>query len=159
MESKYLSLEPHDQSRIMKVLQIIFGVTCIIVTFYYFIHVNGSDKSEFKLWIAIVFILLFGVYQIMAGLGKTKKYFLISAEGINYKQHSFLPAVKITAGKIDSVIFHPLSIIFQLKKGSRCRFRFGISYPEVIDPVKQNVIEFAKAHNIPLKIVEDEMQQ
>jgi hypothetical protein len=93
----------------------------------------------------------------MAGLGKTKKYFTISADEINYKQHSFLPGVKITAGKIDRITFHPLSIMFQLKKGSRYRFRFGISYPEIIEPVKQNVIEFAESHNISLEIIEDEM--
>ena len=157
MESKYLSLEPHDQPRIMKVLQIIFGIACIVVTFYYFIHRNGSDKSGIKLWIAIVFIFFFGVYQIMAGLGKTKKYFITSADGIKYKQHSFLPGVKITSAEIDRITFHPLSIIFLLKKGSRYRFRFGISYPEIIDPVKQHVIEFAESHDISLEIIEDEM--
>lgn len=157
MESKYLSLEPHDQHGIMKVLQIIFGAVCIIVSFYYFIYGSGSDKSGIKLWIAIFFLLLFGMYQIMAGLGKTRKYFITMHGGINYKQHSFLPGVKIAAGEIDKITFHPLSIVFQLKKGNRQRFRFGISYPEVIDPVKQNVIEFAESHNISLEIVEDEI--
>lgn len=155
MESKYLSLEPHDQPRIMKILQIIFGAICITVTFYYFIYGTGPVRSGIKLWIAAVFLLLFGIFQIMAGLGNTKKYFIASANGINYKQHSFLPGIKIKTEEIDRITFHPLSIIFQLKKGSRYRFRFGISYPEVIDPVKQTVIEFAESNNISLNIVED----
>ncbi|NLA49948.1 MAG: hypothetical protein GX876_10870 [Bacteroidales bacterium] len=157
MKSKYVSLEPHDQPRIMKVLQIIFGAICIIVFFYYLIYGTGSTRSGIKLWTAIVFLLFFGIYQIMAGLGKTKKYFIASADEIKYKQHSFLPCVKLTSVEIGRIIFHPLSIIFQLKKGSRYRFRFGISYPEVIDPVKQNVIEFAESHNISFEIADDEM--
>ena len=157
MEEKHLSLDPQDQPRIMKVFQLIFGVMCIIVAFYYFISGIDSDLSGITLWITIIFLLLFGIYQIMAGTGKTKKYFSISGDLISYKQHSFLPGTRIQSAEIEKIILHPLSIIFHLWKGKKYRFRFGISYPEIIDPVKQNVIDFAESFKIPFEVVEDEM--
>ncbi len=159
MEEKNINLDPHVQLRIVKTIKIIFGIICNIVACYYFISVIGSDKSRFSFWVAIAFLLLFGNYQIMAGAGKTNKYISISGDLISFKQHSFLPCRKIRSADIKRIFIHPLSIIFYLHNGKKFKFRFGLSYPEIIDPVKQNVIEYSGLMKIPLKIVEEELQE
>ena len=157
MKEKYFDLDPNNKTQAVRLLQITFGIFCFIATFYYFINgiIQGALKTS--LLTAILFLLLFGIYQIMSGLGKTKKYFRLSQNGITFKQHSVLPASDIQSDHIDKIELYPLSIKFFLKNRKKIKFRFGISYPEIIDPVKQEVIGFAEDHGIPWIEVPEEI--
>jgi hypothetical protein len=93
----------------------------------------------------------------MSGLGKTKKYFRLNQNSILFKQHSVLPITDLQSDKIDKIELYPLSIKFILKNSRKIKFRFGISYPEIIDPVKQEVIGFAEDHGIPWIEVPEEI--
>ena len=148
MKEKYFDLDPHDQLPAVKILQIIFGILCITATVYYILTGLISSTSNTTLWVAVVFLVFFGIYQILSGLGKTKKYFRLTQKNLTFKQHSVLPAIDIPADKIDKIELFPLSIKFILKTTRKIKFRFGISYPEIIDPVKQEVISFAENHGI-----------
>ncbi|HBE41793.1 MAG TPA: hypothetical protein DDW27_11430 [Bacteroidales bacterium] len=157
MKENYLSLDPHDQQGIMKILQVIFGIICIAVTLYYIITGIRSDQSRLTVWIGILFLLIFGIYLILSGLGKTKKYFRTRQNSISFKQHSVLPAVSLLASNIERIEIYPLSIKFFIKGRNKFIFRFGISYPEIIDPVKQEVIGFAGSKNIEIEIMDEEI--
>ena len=157
MKDKYFDLEPHDQLPAVKILQIIFGILCISATIYYILTGLISSTSNTTLWAAVAFLVLFGIYQIMSGLGKTKKYFRITQDSISFKQHSVLPVKYITSDKIDKIELFPLSIKFILKTSRKIKFRFGISYPEIIDPVKEEVIGFADDNGIPWIEVPEEI--
>ena len=148
MEGKKISLDPDSKTQFAKLLQIIFGIFCIIASIYFLISGYHPGTSIVTLLVAAVFLLLFGIYQIMAGLGKTQKYFLVKHSGISFKEHSILHVKEIPSDKIEKIELYPLSIKFLLKDSKKIRFRFGISYPEIIDPVKQEVIGFAGDHGI-----------
>lgn len=157
MKERHFSLDPQEQSRTMKILQLIFGIICILVTVYYLFAGILFNQSGISVWVAFSFLLLFGVYQIMAGFGKTKKYFAVSGNNITFKQHAILPAFTTGSGDISRIELFPLSINFQLKNKRNIRLRFGISYPEIIDPVKQEVIEFAGKNNIPFEVMDEDI--
>jgi len=157
MEGKKISLDPDSKTQFAKLLQIIFGIFCIIASIYFLISGYHPGTSIVTLLVAAVFLLLFGIYQIMAGLGKTQKYFLVKHSGISFKEHSILHVKEIPSDKIEKIELYPLSIKFLLKDSKKIRFRFGISYPEIIDPVKQEVIGFAEDHSIPWNEVPEEI--
>lgn len=157
MTDKYFSLDYHENPKLVKISQLVFGVICVAATLYYIISTLKAEQSTLAIWVAIVFLCLFGIYQIMAGLGKTQKYIKIARGRISFKQHSTFPVTGIESSGIEKIEFHPLSIIFYLKRGKRFKFRFGISYPEIIDPVKQEVISFANTNEIPFEVIEDEI--
>lgn len=157
MKEKYFDLDPDSKTQLVKVLQVIFGILCISATMYYLFSGIISGASKITLLTALLFLLFFGIYQIMSGLDKTKKYFRLTHNSISFKQHSVLPVTDIQTDKIDKIELYPLSIKFLLKNGKKIKFRFGISYPEIIDPVKQEVIGFADDHGIPWVEVPEEI--
>ncbi len=157
MKEKYFDLDPDNKTQLVKILQIIFGILCIAATLYYFFSGIISGTSKITLLTALLFLLFFGIYQIMSGLGKTKIYFRLTPNSISFKQHSVLPVTDIQSDNIDKLELYPLSIKFFLKNSKKIKFRFGISYPEIIDPVKQEVIGFADDHGIPWIEVPEEI--
>jgi len=157
MKEKYFDLDPDNKTQLVKILQIIFGILCIAATLYYFFSGIISGASKITLLTALLFLLFFGIYQIMSGLGRTKKYFRLTHNSISFKQHSVLPVTDIQSDNIDKLELYPLSIKFFLKNSKKIKFRFGISYPEIIDPVKQEVIGFAEDHSIPWIEVPEEI--
>ncbi len=157
MERKKIDLDPDSKTKFVKLLQIIFGIFCIIATMYFLISGRHPGTSITNLLVASIFLLLFGIYQIMSGFGKTGKYFLVTQSSISFKEHSLLPFKEIPSDKIEKIELYPLSIKFLLKDSKKIRFRFGISYPEIIDPVKQEVIGFAGDHGIPWIEVPEEI--
>ncbi len=157
MKEKYFNLDPDNKTQLVKILQVIFGILCIAATLYYLFSGIISGSSKIALLTALFFLLFFGIYQIMSGLDKTKKYFRLTHNSISFKQHSVLPVKDIQADMIDKLELYPLSIKFFLKNGKKIKFRFGISYPEIIDPVKQEVIGFAEDLGIPWTEVPEEI--
>lgn len=157
MEKKLFLLETQDPSRIMRIIQIIFGILCIGVAFFWLIYNFKSLKTDKTLWITIVFLTGFGFYQVMAGLGKTSKYIETSAEKIVLKQHSFLPKIDIKPVEIEKIELYPLSICFCLEKKKKFILRFGLTYTEIIEPVRKAVTEFAGLNNITYEIKREEL--
>jgi hypothetical protein len=157
MEKKFFLLEPHDNSRIMRIFQIILGILCIIVALFWLIFNFKTFKTDKTLWITVVFLMGFGFYQIMAGFGKTSKYIETGAEKIVLKQNSFLPMIELKPADIQRIEIFPLSICFQFKNGKKIVHRFGLTNTEIIVPVKESITEFAKLNKIPVEIMREEL--
>lgn len=157
MERKIFSLEPNISSRIVNIIQIIFGIFCVGIAIFWIIYNVRSQNASGTLWITTLFLTGFGVYQVMAGTGKTAKYIEISEEKIVLKQNSVLPRVEMIASDIEKTVIFPLSIVFFLKSKRKIIFRFGLSYTEIIDPVKQGINEFVTINNIPSEFKTEEL--
>ena len=157
MEKKYFLLEAKDNSRIAKAFQLILGILCILIALYWVVFNFSSLKSDSTLWITIVFLTGFGIYEILAGLGKTVKYIEITPENIILKQNSVLPHIALRNSGIDKIEIFPLSIALIMKNRKRDILRFGISNPEIIAPVKDAVVEFADLNNIPVEKMDEEI--
>jgi hypothetical protein len=157
MEKKLFFLEPGESSKFTKIFQIVLGTLCIIIAIYWMIFNLQLVKTESALWATIVFLVLFGVYELLAGTGRTRKYISAEPQEIVFKQNSILPPVRLKPADLEKIEMFPLSIAFLVKNRSRIMFRFGLSYPEIIEPVKNEVVEFAELNNIPLEIKEEDL--
>lgn len=155
MENKYFLLEPKENPRAVKIFQISLGVICIAIAIFWIVFNIKSLEADRTLWATIVFLVLFGIYEILAGLGKTARYIKTGPAGIIIKQHSVLPDVELISSEIERIELYPLSIKFLLKNRKKFLFRFGFSYPEIISPVKDEIVEFARSNKIPLEVINE----
>jgi len=157
MEKKLFFLELKESSGLTKIFQILLGVLCIIIAIYWLIFNIKSVKADGTLWITILFLVFFGIYQILAGTGRTRKYISTGPEKLVLKQNSVLPPVELNPADIEKIEMFPLSISFKIKNKSWIRFRFGLSYPEIIEPIKNEIVEFADLNTIPLEVKDEEL--
>lgn len=156
MEKKLFFLE-HENTRFTKVFQIILGILCFLIALYWLIFNFQAFKTESRLWITIVFLVLFGAWEILAGIGRTRKYISTEAGKIVLKQNSVLPPVEMKPADLEKIELFPLSISFKMKSRSSIIFRLGLSYPEIIEPVKDAIVEFAGLNSIPIEIKDEEL--
>ncbi len=157
MEKRYFLLEAKESSGITKFFQLALGVTCILIALFWIIFNFRSIKADNALWITILFLICFGSYEILAGLGRTVKFLQILPGSIILKQNSVLPQIEIKVTEIEKIEIFPLSIVFIGKNRNRNILRFGISYPELISPVKNAVTEFAGLNDIPVEMRGEEI--
>lgn len=157
MEKKIFFLEQHESTKFTRVFQVILGILCILIALYWLIFSFSMVKAGGSLWITIVFLVLFGIYQLLAGTGKTKKYITTEPGKIVLKQNSVLPPVVLKPADIEKIELYPLSINFRMKGRSSIRFRFGLSNTEIIEPVKTELGEFAGLNNIPVETKDEEL--
>jgi hypothetical protein len=157
MKEKIFLLDPYENPGVVRILRAILGVACIAIAVFWIIISFTSKKTEWTSWAASGFLILFGIYQIMAGLRKTAKYFKTGPDRIRFKQHSVFPSVEVIPDEISKIELFPLSIKFHRKSRGRIIFRFGLSYAGIIDPVKQEIIAFAEHNKILLEVVEEEL--
>jgi len=155
METFDLSPESRNRPAIIKFFQIFLGIISIITAIAWLFILLSKGDSGLSVWITILFLTAFGLYMILSGLGKDTRYIGLSDELIVLKQNTFLPPEKILINDLEKIIIHPLSIEFYAKGNKVSRLRFGISYPEIIGPVKRRIEDKAGQHSIAVEIVED----
>lgn len=157
METKYFSLSSNENNRLVKVIQIVFGIVCLAVAIFWLIFNIRSLKADGTLWITIIFLSGFGLYEIWAGLGRTTRFIEIGHDKIWLKKNSILPVIEIAADLIKDIEIFPLNIIFYMRQGKKTILRFGISYTDNIEPIKNGIIQFASDNNISLEIKIEEI--
>jgi len=151
MEKKHFPLEAKENSKFTRIFQIVFGILCIAIALYWAIFQFKSMEADPTMWITMVFLVGFGSYQIAAGFGKIKKFISIEADRIILKQNSFLPKIDIMPSDLERIEIFPLSICFCMTKKKKMILRFGLSYTEIINPVKDAVAEFANLNGIAVE--------
>jgi hypothetical protein len=156
MENKYFALGPSEQSRIVKIIRILFGLGCIAIAIFWVIFISRSVNTVRSLWITLVFLTGFGAYQIWAGLGHAIRFIEIGHNKIILKKNSFLPLRKIDASELRKIELFPLNLIFYPHNGKKTILRFGTVYADVIDPVKSEIEKFASDNNILFEIMSEE---
>jgi hypothetical protein len=109
------------------------------------------------LWITVVFLTGFGVYQIYAGAGRAKRFIEVDSEKIVLRKNSFLPRKEMAASEIKKIEIFPLNLIFYFHNGGKTVLRFGTAFTDIIDPVKVAVEQFAGFHNISLESIREEI--
>ena len=157
MEKKYFLLEPKEDSRIVRIFQIVFGIFCILIALFWLVYNIRSGKSDSSLWITLIFLIGFGAYQLLAGFGKTNKYIEVGREKIVMKQNSFLPMIQLKAADIKKIDLFPLNINFLLINKKKINLMFGMTYTDLINPVKEAIIEFAEINKILLEEKREEI--
>jgi hypothetical protein len=157
METKYFSLGTFENNKLVKIIRLIFGVVCIIIAINWIIFNIKSYKGAGTLWITIVFLTGFGFYQIWSGLGLAIRFIEIDRDKIILKKNSLLPGKELKAADIKKIEVFPLSLIIYLQPDRKTILRFGTTYIDNIDPIKNEIEQFASGNNIYLEIKKEEI--
>lgn len=157
MEKKYFSLETNENSKTVKLIQIVFGIICIILAIVWVFYSPDSFKNNGTLWVTIAFLAGFGIYQVLAGLGKTDCYIETGADSVVLKQNAFLPKIELKPENLTGLEIYPLSVQFLLKNNKKIIFRFGLTKSDIINPVKDELAEFATVNNLTLEEKKEEI--
>jgi hypothetical protein len=157
MEKKYFSLGTDENNKLVKIIRVVFGAVCIAIAIFWIVFNINSLKIDGNLLITILFLTGFGLYQILAGLGRTKIFIEIDSDHIRLKKNPVLPAVIIYNCDIEKIEIFPLNVVFFMKQKKKIRFRFGTTYHDINDNVKDEIISLAESNNIPLKFIEDKL--
>jgi hypothetical protein len=156
MPLKYFSLEITENNKLTQVFRILLGIVCLIVAafwIFYNIHLLDTDKI---LWVTIIFLLGFGLYQIWAAMGLAARFIEIGTGHVRLKSNAFLPATGLPGPQIVKIEIHPLNIIFYLSD-KRINLRLGTTYYEINEQIIDAIIGFAGENNIPFEIIEEKI--
>jgi len=155
MEKKHFSLGASEDNKLVKVVRIVFGIACIAMAAYWINFNINSLKTERALWVTIVFLIGFGLYQIWAGAGKAATFIEIGSNMVRLKKNAVLPPEELPVSEIEKIDIFPLSIIFRRKTGKNLLLRLGTVHYETNEKVVTEIISFAGSNNIPYELIEE----
>ena len=157
MDKKYFPLSSVENNRAVKIVQVAFGFVCIAVAVFWLIFNIRSMKTYGTLWITIIFLSAFGLYQIWVGLGRATRFIEISSDTIRLKKTAVFPTVVISASEIQKIEVFPFNLIFILKTGGKNVLRFSSTYHETNEKVKEEIFRFAEINFISIENVEEKL--
>lgn len=157
METRRYSLDTSENNRLTRIIRIVFGTLCIIVALFWSRFNFNSLKSDSALWITILLLATFGVYQIFSGLGKTSKYIEIGAVDLVIRNKPIFSPVRLSSVDIERIELFPLNIVFFLKSEKRLLLRFGTTYFETNEKIISEISSFAERNNIPVEVIEEKI--
>jgi hypothetical protein len=157
MESKIFSLATIEKSKILRIIRILFGAVCIAVAVFWLIFNLNSLKADRSIWVTIVFLSGFGFYQIWSGLGRATIFIEIGTDYIRLKKNAIVRPAEMGALEIEKIEIFPMNIIIIMKSKKRILLRFGTTYYETNEKIKDEILKFSEVNNIPLEIIEDKI--
>lgn len=157
MANKYFLLSTNENTKLIRIIRVIFGIVCISISIFWLIFNIKSMKSDATLWATLLFLSGFGFYQIGSGMGYTIRFIDIGPEKILLKKNAILPPVEMLAKDIERIESLPLNIIFFLKTQKRILLRFGTTYHEINEEITDEIINFANSRQIPFEIIEEKL--
>lgn len=155
MELNYFPLGNTEDNRLVKIIRIFFGIVCIGIAIFWLYFNYTSLKTDWKLWITIIFLSGFGLYQIWSGSGRATRFIIISPGNIRLKKDAIFPAIQIMPGEIERMEFFPLSVAFFLRTQKRILLRFGTINYETNEKIIDELMSFAKANEITFEVKEE----
>ncbi len=158
METKYFALSSNETSKLVKIIQILFGIICIAIAIFWLIFNFKSLTNDGTLWITILFLSGFGFYQIWSGSGRATSFIEIGVDKIRLKKNPMLSPVEMPAMEIEKIELFPLNVIFFLKTKKKILLRFGTTYHETNEKIKDEILRFAGLNKITLEIVQEELR-
>ncbi|MBK8882477.1 MAG: hypothetical protein IPN67_08875 [Bacteroidales bacterium] len=157
METKYFSLGASETNTIIKIIRILFGLVCIAIAVFWIIFNIRAAGAERSVWITVVFLSGFGLYQIWAGLGRAERFIRIASDRIILKKNSFLPVKEISGAELKKIEVYPLNLIFYFHNEGKTILRFGTTFTDNIDPVKNEIEKFASLNKIEIETIREEI--
>lgn len=157
MEKKHFNLGAGENSKIVKIIQIIFGTVCLVVAIFWLAFnakLLGSDKT---LWITILFLTGFGLYEIWAGLGKAARFIEFSGDKIRLKKNMFFSPTDFYAKDLLKIDLLPFTVIFYPVSGKKTVLRLGATYQETNETIKDELIIFSEEHSIKAEFIEEKL--
>jgi hypothetical protein len=152
---KHFPLGPAETNRPVMIIKVLFGAGCIILGIFWLIFNIRNSGPEFSLWITVLFLFGFGLFQIWAGSGRAARFIDVDENLILLRKSSILPVQKFSRDNLDAIALYAMSIVFFKKNGKKTILRFGTEYSEFTNPAKDAVIEFAESNNIKVSFPDE----
>src|SRR5450759_4430146 len=157
MEKKYFALSSLENNKVVKIIQVVFGLVCLVIAIFWLIFNIRAMKADGTLWITIIFLSGFGLYQVWAGLGKAIRFIEIDSDKIRLKKTVLLPVVELAAEDIQKIEIFPFNLIIYLKAKKRIILRFSTTFYETSEKVKDEILRFAELNAINAEFVEEKI--
>ncbi|HUX96482.1 MAG TPA: hypothetical protein VMV47_12190 [Bacteroidales bacterium] len=157
MEKKIFPLGNYESNRLVNIIKIIFGAVCIAVAVFWLIYSLKSLENPVSIWITIIFLTSFGIYQILAGSGKAERYISIADDRITLRKYILIPSVVLEAAETERIEFYALKVRFLLKSGKAIILRFGTTYYESNEKVIDEISYYAEKNKIFTQIIEEKI--
>lgn len=152
----YYPLGNSDDNKFVRIIRVVFGIACIVMAAYWVNFNLRALRTDWTMWITILFLVGFGSYQVLSGAGKATRFIITGTDFIKLKKNSVLPAVQIMASEMEKLEFNPLSVLILLKGSRKILLRFGTVHYETNEKIVDSLIDFAELNKIPFEIKEDE---
>jgi len=157
MEKKYYFLGSVENSKLVKIIQVIFGILCFAIAIYWLTFNVKSLKTDRTIWITIIFLAGFGFYQVWAGLGMATRFIEINSDNIRLKKTILLPFVDLAKEEIEKIEIFPFNLKFYLKTGKTSILRLSSAYYETNAAIKDGILEFADLNSIVYELKEEKI--
>jgi hypothetical protein len=157
MENKYYPLGNIEKNGIVRIIRIVFGVVCIAIAAFWLVFNIRSLKADGTLWITIIFLWAFGLYQIWAGFGKANRFIEFGSNYIRLRKNAFFASIVMNVAEIEKIELFPMNLVFFLKTGKRIMLRFGATYQDLNEKIKDDILIFVEINKIPFEIVEEKI--
>ncbi|MFN2379196.1 MAG: hypothetical protein ABR519_03175 [Bacteroidales bacterium] len=138
-----ISLDERPEGRFVRSLMILFGIICIFTAGWWALYLIRNPMGINIYWIATLFLLLFGAYQIYAGLGHARRYIAIDGNNLIIRQNPLARPKILPAGKIEDIEIRKMDIVFTWDNDQRYRLKLGMRYPGIREKVREAVDKFA----------------
>lgn len=143
-----ISLDERPEGRFVRSLMILFGVLCIFTAGWWALYLIRNPLGINIYWVATLFLLLFGVYQIYAGLGNARRYIGIDDKNLIIRQNPLTRPKIFPAEKIRDIEIRKMDIVFTRDGERRYRLKLGMRYPGIREKVREAIDKFAVDNNI-----------
>ena len=153
METKYFSLDQSDNNKIVKILQVVFGILCVAIAIFWLIYNIRSIRADGTSWITIIFLLAFGFFQVYSGMGKARRYIEIGQGEIRIRKIVMLPPVIVQVAQIQKIEIYPFNLNIILKSDKKIIVRFGATYQDTNEKIKDEMLIFAEHNAINSEIM------
>ncbi len=157
MEEKYFSLDTRENNKVINIIRVVFGIICVITAVFWTWFNFNAVKSQGTVWLTVLFLAGFGIYQVFSGLGHTSKYIMIGKKNLVIRNRPIFPPVEISADEIENIDFFPLNVVFFLKSKKRLLIRFGTTYYETNEKIVSELDAFAERNDIPTEVIEEKL--
>ncbi len=118
MENRKFSLEVIERNRITRVSESVFGILCLAGAFWYAVSLQGPASSGFSGWLAVIFLALFGIWEILSAAGLVSRYIWIGTDQITLRHRAWKPPVTLPSSDLAEVKFKPLKVDFCMNGGN-----------------------------------------
>lgn len=150
MEEQTILLGEREDKPFVKIMVVIFGIMCIITAGWWTVFLVRYPDNENIFWAGSIFLLLFGLYQLLSGLGYTKRYISRTNGGLVVRQNSLMPAKKLQASQLRQLEIRSMDMVLHGTDSSRLRIKLGIRYPDLGQQVKEFVTRWAEDNYIEI---------
>jgi hypothetical protein len=156
METKYFALSTVESNRLIKSIQVVFGIVCFAVALFWLYFNIKSTKTENTTWVTILFLSGFGFYMVWAGLGKATRFIEIGSDKLRLKKTILFPAVELPAGDIEKIELFPFKVVFFLRT-KKMILRLSSTFYETNAKIIDEIWNFGELNKITVEEIEEKI--